>query len=234
MTDVFSGDRAYLQTYGPFFGRVDAPLLRGSFVLTARRFRTQLLHLVDDLAAGRTDVARFTLRANRLVRTEFGIAYSLGALSVDPFHVLTINDVRAIDREMDSERRFLRAFAEDLQGQFIILDPRQRAGLYLQALRGMFELGRINSVPDMPIEWVLGPTEHCIECFDASLGGPYQKNSYSHLGLPVLPGTPGSGDVCLGLTRCGCRIRLAGLPIPNEQLQQEIRDVLTDVLHDTS
>lgn len=231
---VFTGRDSYLQVNSPTFGRVDGALLIRSFELTARRLRRGLLHLLDDLASGRIDVARFRLRSTQIIRTEFGIAYSLGALSISPFHTLTIRDIRAIDAELASERRFLRSFARDIISGDYTLDPVQRAGLYLQALRGMFELGRINALPDGPYTWNLGPTEHCIPCLEASLRGPYQRDRFSGLGLETLPGVPGSGEICRGLTRCGCYIRLAGLPIPNESMQQEIKNVLVEVLHDTS
>lgn len=231
---VFTGRDSYLQTYSPSFGRVDGSLLVRTFELTARRLRSRLLHLVDDLASRRIDGPRFSQRANQAIRTEFGIAYSLGALSVDPFHTLTIRDIRSIDNELASERRFLKAFGRDIISHEIVLDPRQRAGLYLQALRGMFEMGRVNALPNGPYDWVLGPTEHCVDCLDASLNGPYQRDRWDHLNLPVLPGIPGSGEVCRGLTRCGCFIRVRGLPIPNEHMQEELKNVLVGVLYDTS
>jgi hypothetical protein len=148
---------------------------------------------------------------------------------------LTIRDVRIIERELSQERRFLKAFGKDLQRGNYVLNPIQRAGLYLQSFRGMFELGRNEAAPIGPYEWVLGPTEHCIPCIQASLGGPYQRDNFTHLGLPSLPGIPGSGDVCRGLTSCGCTIRLAGgLPLPNEDLQKRLRGLLAEILHDTS
>lgn len=234
MTDAFTGRSSHLQVNSPTFGRVDGDLLRRSFDATARRFRDRLLHLVDDLAAGSTSVAGFTESAIRLVRTEYGIAYSIGALSIDPFHILTLRDIRVINDEIANEKKFLRDFAKEIEAGFLVLDPVQRAGLYLQALRGMFELGRIEALPEGPYLWELGDTEHCAPCLDVSTGGPYQKTQYSGLGLPVLPGIPGSGEICRGLTRCGCTVQLENVPIPNTQLQQEIRDVLTEVLNDTS
>jgi len=213
---------------------VDALLLRRTFELTARRFRDRLLHLVDDLAAGRIDVPGFSRELPRLLRDGFGITFSLGALSIDPFHTLTLRDIRVINEEINQQRRFLRAFAKELAGGFYVLAPEQRAGLYLQSLRGMFELGRIEALPAGPYEWIVGDTEHCIPCIEASIGGPYQRERFSGLGLPSLPGIPGSGDVCRGLTKCGCTVILSGLPIPNTQLQQDIRDMLLEVLHDTS
>lgn len=224
-----------LNVGSPNFGRDDSAVLKGTFIITARRFRSRLQRLVDDLASGRIDLARFNYSSSRLLRDGLGISYSLGALSVDPFHTLTIRDIRVINRELEEERKFLRAFGRDLQRGFYVLDPVQRAGLYLQALRGMFELGRTEAAPPGPYEWVLGPTEHCVPCIQTSLGGPYQKNNFTHLGLEVLPGIPGSGDICRGLTSCGCTIRLeGGFPLPNEDLQRSLRGILSEILHDTS
>lgn len=224
-----------LRVGSPSFGRHDSAILERTFIATARRFRSQLQRLIDDLGSGRIDLAGFNNRSARLLRDGLGISYSLGALSVDPFHTLTIRDVRVINRELEEERSFLRAFGRDLQRGFYVLNPVQRAGLYLQALRGMFELGRTEASPPGPYIWVLGPTEHCLPCHEASLGGPYQKNNYTHMGLAILPGIPGSGDICRGLTSCGCTIRLAGgLPLPNEDLQRRLRGILLEILHDTS
>jgi len=217
------------------FGRHDAGILERTFIATARRFRSRLQRLVDDLGAGRIDLAGFNRSSAGLLRDGLGISYSLGALSVDAFHTLTVRDMRIINRELEEERSFLKAFGRDLQRGFYVLNPVQRAGLYLQALRGMFELGRTEAAPPGPYEWVLGPTEHCVPCLQASLGGPYQKNNFTHLGLDVLPGIPGSGDVCRGLTSCGCTIHLlGGLPLPNEDLQKRLRGILSEILNDTS
>lgn len=234
MTDAFSGRNSYLRTYSSTFGNVDEMVILHSFELTARRFRRQLLRFVDDLAAGRIDVSAFTKATTRLLRTEFGIAYALGALSISPFHTLAVRDIQVIDGELREERKFLKAFAKDLDRGFVVLNPVQRAGLYLQALRGMFELGRIEALPDGPYDWNLSDKEHCLECIEVAGSGPYQKTPSSGLGIPPLPGIPGSGDVCRGLTRCGCYITLSGIPTPHVNLEKEVRNVLAEVLHDTS
>lgn len=206
-----------------------------TFVVTARRFHRGLLNLVDDLIRGSIDLPSFTRRSSRILRDGLGISYSLGALSVDPFHTLTARDVRVINRELEEERRFLRSFGRDIDRGFVVLNPLTRAGLYLQALRGMFELGRMEAAPPGPYEWVLGATEHCRPCLIASLGGPYQKNNLTHLGLEVLPGVPGSGEVCNGLTSCGCYLRLVGMiPLPNGDLQRRLREIVAEIVHDNS
>lgn len=234
LDEIARGRTSYLQANSPSFGRVDGNVLVRTFALTARRFRRRLLHLVDDLTTGRIGVETFTQRAAAVVRTEFGITFALGALSIDPFHFLTIRDIRVINDELEHERRFLKSFAKDLESGNLVLTSVQRAGLYLQALRGMFELGRVEALPAGPYIWVLGPTEHCEPCFQAALEGPYQRERFSGLGLPLLPGIPGSGDICRGLTRCGCQIKLQNAPIPNEDIQLEVKYVLAEVLNDSS
>ena len=224
-----------LSTSSRNFGTADGVLIQRTFRTTARGFRTRLLRLVDDLTAGRIDLHGFNRAAGRIVKTEFGITFALGALSVDPFHTLTIKDIRAIDAEVDQQKTFLRSFAKDVVSGDLVLHPVVRAGFYLQALRGMFELGRIEALPLGPYDWILGIAEHCIPCLQTSQQGPYQKNKFSGLGLPELPGVPGSGDICNGLTRCACKVRLAGgLPLPNEDLQDRVREILLEVLAESN
>jgi len=231
---VFQGNSSYLQSFSPSFGGMERDLLKRTFRITAERFRSRLVHLLDGLAAGDIDIVSFNRAIPLLLRDGFGITFALGALSIDPFHTLTLRDIRVINDEIDQQRRFLRAFGKEVAGGFYQIEPQQRASLYLQSLRGMFELGRIEALPAGPYLWALGDTEHCLDCIGASQGGPYQREKYSGLGLPVLPGIPGSGDLCRGLTRCGCTIILNGLPIPNQDLQQEMKDVLVNVIYDTS
>lgn len=200
------------------------------FVATGRSFRQVLLLLLDDLAAGRLNVSGFTFRANRALREAYQTIFSLGALSIDPFHVLTDSDVEVLQREIIEEQRFLKAFAKEIGSGFYVLDPTIRSKLYLYSLRGVFELGRLHAMPSGPYEWVLGDTHHCEPCLVAAFEGPYQLNRYQHLGLPILPGIPGSGDLCLGLTRCGCKIRKTGIPLPNEELQDQMRGLLEEVV----
>jgi hypothetical protein len=231
--DITQGTQSYLRVDSPTFGRVDRTFIIRTFELAVRRFRRRLLRLVDDLSDNDITVPRFVNSATELVRTEYGLVFALGALSIDSFHILTDQDRRVLNDELEQERRFLRSFAEDLRSSNLVLTTTQRAGLYLQALRGVFELGRIQALPLGPYDWVLGLTEHCNECEEAALGGPYQKDRFSGLGLPSLPGVPGSGEVCRGLTRCGCRISLSGTPIPNSDVQVEVKNVLAEVLNDS-
>jgi hypothetical protein len=98
-------------------------------------------------------------------------------------------------------------------------------------LRGIFERGRVEAMPNVAYRWRLGPTEHCEKCYEAAFSGPYQRTRNSGLGLPILPGSPGDGSVCLGLSRCGCRIVLDnGQPLPNEDLADRMRGLLLEAI----
>lgn len=225
----------YLNFGSVSFGNVDAGNLERSFLDAGRRLRSNLLRLHDDLAAGHIDVQGYVLRSRAAVRMAFFTAYSVGAISVFPFYTLTDRDVRILDAELADETGFLRGFARDIVGNRVHLDPISRAGLYLLALRGIFERGRVEAMPASPYRWRLGITEHCLECFRAADSGPYQRDQSSGLGLLVLPGSPGDGTVCLGLTRCGCRIVLEnGAPVPNQDLADRLRGLLLEVAHGSS
>lgn len=220
-----------LSPNSPYFGTVDGVFIGRVFVQAARQFRRDLFSLVDQVMRGEMDAATFTRFATRRVREVYLLTYSLGALSINPFHTVTHRDVKIVDQEIDGERQFLRQFGNDLSRGFLVLDPEVRANLYVRGLRGMFELGRVEAIPG-PFDWVLGDTDHCLPCLEASVGGPYQRESFSGLGYPPLPGIPGSGSICKGLTRCGCYLRLTSGILLNEDLQDHLRELLAEVVDD--
>jgi hypothetical protein len=148
---------------------------------------------LDSLVSGMLLFRDFSARAPRAVRDSYFIAYALGAISIFPFYTLTDRDIMVLEEELREERTFLRAFAREVQHGNLIMDPTTRSRLYVLALRGIFERGRVEAMPPGPYRWRLGITEHCIECSVAAIGGPYQRDQYSGLGLPELPGAPGDG-----------------------------------------
>ena len=222
----------YLNIGSDSFGLADGRAIERSFVDAGRRLRSELLRLNDLLGRGSITVQGYVVSARAAVRTAFFHAYSLGAISVFPFYTMTDRDVRILNEELSSETGFLRSFGRDIARGHLHLDPVQRSGLYLLALRGIFERGRVEAMPPGPYRWQLGITEHCSECMDAAVRGPYQRDQYSGLGFPALPGSPGDGSVCLGLTRCGCRIGLAnGTPVPNQELAERLRGRLLEIAY---
>lgn len=221
LSQLYPGGSRYLPT--------PAGTLERSFLAATRRFRSELLHSLDGLARGNIDLERFLVQANSgLVRTFFTI-YGIGVASIWPFHELTERDVSVVRRELFEQQRFLRSFGTDIARGFYVMNPEIRAGLYIRALRGIFELGRLEAYPG-PYVWVLGDTHHCLPCLAAATGGPYQKDENSHLGLPVLPGIPGFGDICNGLTHCGCTLRSSTIDLPNTELAEKLRGLLNDVI----
>ena len=214
----------FLQSTSDSFGRVDGRAIGRSFLAVGKRLNSILIRLTTDLRSGTISISGFTLRARAFIRAAYFSAYSLGAISIFPFYTLTDRDVMILDGELDGETGFLQEFARDIAGHRLFLDPTIRTRLYLLALRGIFERGRIEAMPNVPYRWRLGPTEHCDRCLTVALSGPYQRTRNSGLGLLILPGSPGDGSVCLGLTRCGCRIELeSGIPLPNEELADRLR-----------
>ena len=222
----------YLQTTSPTFGGVDSAHIERSVVNTGRTLRRNLLHLIHDLTTGATDIPGFVIDSRSYIRASYYRAYSLGAISVFPFYTLTDRDILILDGELNEETGFLRAFARDIAHGRFDMDPTARAGLYLLALRGIFERGRIEAMPPGPYLWRLGATEHCLDCIQSAMSGPYQRSRQDSLGLPVLPGSPGDGSVCDGLTRCGCSVVLeSGFSLPNEELASRLRGLLLEVVY---
>lgn len=222
----------YLNIGSDSFGLSDGRSIERSFVDAGRRLRSELLRLNDLLERRAVTVQGYVVGAKAAVRTAFFHAYSLGAISVFPFYTMTDRDVRILNEELTEETGFLRSFARDIAGDRLRLDPVSRSGLYLLALRGIFERGRVEAMPPGPYRWQLGITEHCSECLNTAVRGPYQRDQYSGFGLPTLPGSPGDGSVCLGLTRCGCRIGLAnGTPVPNQELAERLRGRLLEIAY---
>jgi len=222
----------YLQTTSYTFGLADRGELAGSFLASGRWLNQSLLRLADDLASGAIGISGFNARASAVIFRAYYNAYSLGAISIFPFYTMTDRDVRILNEELALETGFLRSFAEDIANHRLTMDPIARSRLYLLALRGIFERGRLEAMPPGPYRWRLGNTEHCLECVSTAANGPYQRDRQSGLGLPVLPGAPGDGSVCLGLTRCGCRIVMAsGTPLPNQELADDMRGLLLEAVH---
>lgn len=185
---------------------------------------------INLLTEGSEGRRAFIRRTMRMLQVAYYEVYLLGTHSIDPFHSLTGDEIDEINSELLGERRFLQGFARDLGRSSVLeLAPESRARLYLQALRGIFELGRLAALPGGPYDWILGDTDHCIPCLQASLSGPYRLER-SLLNLPVVPGIPGSGEICSGLTRCGCTLRLQGFEKPNESLQLQLRELISEVM----
>lgn len=224
---LYEPGAAYLHPTSDSFGLADGATIERSFVAAARRLRADILSLADGVASGSISVSNFTVRGTAAVFQAYYRSYSLGAISVFPFYTMTERDMRILNEELAQETGFLRAFGNDLADGDTVLDPIQRTKLYLLGLRGIFERGRVEAMPPGPYGWRLGITEHCLECYQAAFNGPYQRDRQSGLGLPPLPGAPGDGSVCRGLTRCGCRIVMAnGTPLPNEDLADRLRGLI--------
>jgi hypothetical protein len=223
-------DLTSLRPGGDLFGFRNAEFIERSFVAAVRRFRSELLHELDGLASGRSSLQDFTVHANGSLYKAFRQIFELGVASVFPFHSLALSDMEILRKELFEQQRFLRAFGEDIAKGFFVMNPEARAALYLRALRGIFEIGRLEAYPG-PYNWILGDTHHCEPCIAASVGGPYQKAPFSGLGIPVLPGIPGLGDICKGLTRCGCTVRPVSVELPNQDLQERMRDLLAEIVN---
>lgn len=223
---------AYLHPSSDSFGLADRRSIERSFLATGRSLNDNLLRLTEDLRTGSVGVQGYTNRAAGHIRAAYFTAFALGAISLFPFYTLTSRDVYVLDRALDEETGFLSRFARDFQRGYLYFHPIIRIRLHVLSLVGIFEAGRVEAMPGGPLRWRLGDKDHCIECEIAASGGPYQRDRTTNMGLTPLPGIPSSGSVCLGFTRCGCKITMwDGTPLPNEGLGDQLREGLTELLN---
>lgn len=216
---------SFLSPVSDSFGFADRSYITKRFTIRARWLAGRLSQAIHELQSGSFGQRAFVRTTMGVLQKAYLEVFSLGALSVDQFHIVTPQELEAIQDELSGERTFLRSFARDISRGAFDLPPSIRARLYFAALRGVFEMGRVAALPAGPYDWILGDTDHCTPCLIAAQGGPYKKDRFSRLSLPVVPGIPGTGEVCQGLTRCGCTLRLPNFPI-NETLQTQLRDIL--------
>ena len=219
----------FLTPVSDHFGFADQLFIRRTFRDRARILANQLTDLIHKVQRGDIGHRAFVRQSMAVLQKAYYVVFSLGALSVDSFHVTTPKDMEVLNAELFGERRFLQSFARDLSRGALEMAPEFRARLYLSALRGVFELGRLEALPAGPYDWILGDADHCESCTIASVNGPYKRDALSRISFPVVPGIPGSGEVCRGLTKCGCTLRLRGFPV-GETLQLELRDILDSIM----
>lgn len=108
-------------------------------------------------------------------------------------------DGRWIRSAMQHEMRFLNGFLHDVVEDECKMDPRQRAEMYVDTLRSMYEAGRVIGLPDnVLIYWVDNHDRNeCPGCRLLAEHSPYTK-----YGLPT---TPAAGS-CRCLSNCRCRL----------------------------
>lgn len=208
--------------------------LRTSFIEIATRLREDIVTAAVDLDLGNITEYMFRRRTGVAIKKAYLLVFSLGTQSVDPFHFMTNRDLVVLENEIADENRFLRAFGHDIFRGRLHMPLEDRAFLYVRALRGIFERGRLEALPPGPYKWVRSDDDACLGCLSASMEGPYQREAFAGLGLPTIPGVPGDGSVCRGLTQCGCIMRYSNSPVANEEVQLQMRDWLEEVAHGSS
>ncbi|MFZ5986381.1 MAG: hypothetical protein ACOYWZ_04535 [Bacillota bacterium] len=113
-----------------------------------------------------------------------------------------------INKEIEEEKKYLKGFADDIsRGKVAGGSIEVRAGMYGDAIGGLYEQGKMSNFEDDPqvsIYWRLGIAEHCDDCIELAAGSPYGVDN-------PLPTHPGAGDtVCLSNCKCYLEIEKDG------------------------
>lgn len=134
-------------------------------------------------------------------------AYSLGmsssSVGLVPSNMIpTPEDRRWVESAFNHEMRYFNRFmAQALNTNMTPAQIEQRIAMYMNAVRGVYETGRvIGSHPDSLIYWVYNPeARHCASCMYLRDNSPYTKRT--------IPTTPRAGGTeCL--TNCRCHLRI--------------------------
>ena len=117
------------------------------------------------------------------------------------FFDLSKEDEDWLARARSFEYRYLEGFIKALTSLEETEEFWWRADMYIDAMDAMFEAGRVDAYPNeaTTVHWRLGVADHCPDCVDLALGGPYRPDS--------LPTTPRSGYTqCLSNCQCSLEI----------------------------
>jgi len=167
-------------------------------------------------------VNRWRARCRETLKPAYHSAYQAGHIASGGSGALTANDLATINRELRAEWRFLAKFGRQLADPEYLATQGavERAGMYADAVRGMYNAGFVASIPDdAEIYWrVSSQCQHCPDCL-AMAGGPYRKpgtlapEGGSVVGR-VLDRMPGDGSTSCGVA-CKCWIEYRGVKSAN-------------------
>lgn len=179
------------------------------------RFRTTLRKYVLGYLAGRVEWRVMEKECRKAFEETYAEAYmlglrasGLGALdaqsktktagpAMDP------HDAQWIKTALKDERQYWNGFLDDVKtGNFRRFSPEDRISMYCDTLDHAYDVARVVGHPKHSvIYWKMNPEkEHCPICKFLNDNSPYTRDT--------LPGVPRDGHTCLGITRCGCELRI--------------------------
>lgn len=168
------------------------------------KFRKRMADHLNKLIKGEYTPNQFKHHARKEFKKMYYKAFELGAestgLNLDYFK-LPDEDYRWLDKIRKAEYKYLEKFIDDVVNQRGKMDYHARMDMYVDAIDGVFDAGRVDAMPSAgtKIWWRLSPAEHCSDCLDLAGRSPYTPET--------LPTTPRSGDTkCLSNCKCTLRI----------------------------
>lgn len=127
-------------------------------------------------------------------------------------------DERWVKSSLKDERKYWNKFMGDIVSGDIAtkrFTAAERIDMYADTLDHVYDAGRVVGHPSHSIiYWVMNrEKEHCSLCDFLQKNSPYTRET--------LPGVPRDGNTCLGLSRCGCELRIVTLD--NDELWQKLK-----------
>lgn len=142
------------------------------------------------------------------IREAYEQAFVLGKRAAGNLMSPTAEDAAAVKRVLRDEYKYLRRFAADMRSDSGVMSYDRRMDYYAAAVRELFWLGwvRADNSPSREITWVVGPTEHCIDCLTHSQESPMRMREFAERCLSR-GHLPQSGSLaCLGYN-CQCALQ---------------------------
>lgn len=136
------------------------------------------------------------------------------------------HDERWLKSSLRDERKYWNKFMLDVTSGAIAakrFTAAERIDMYADTLDHVYDAARVVGHPSHSIiYWVMDPKkESCPLCIFLQKNSPYTRET--------LPGVPRDGNTCMGLSRCGCELRIITLDDDTlwQKLRKRSRDRLT-------
>lgn len=166
-------------------------------------------HLQKQLRLYQDDKLSFTrleARTSLAFKTTVETIFKLGVRAVGlvtptgASYDLTAAEKKWIDSYLKEELGYFKKFLQQIRSNKSRRDVEKRTGLYANAMRSVFEAGRVLSVgPNVLIYWVLESANPCPDCVLLNKHNPYT--------VDTLPTTPKAGQTrCRANCYCSLRI----------------------------
>jgi len=169
-------------------------------------FQNNLKKQISNYTNGDLTFTRLQTRASITFKETVKEIFKLGvraagiANATGTDHKLTANEEKWLTSYANEELGYFKKFLQQIKSNPTRRDVERRVGLYAEALKSVFEAGRVLSVgTEVVIYWVLQSRNPCPDCQVLAKNGPYHPST--------LPTTPKAGQTRCR-SHCYCSLRI--------------------------